>query len=157
MHATRNDLSLKTRKSVIALLQPLLSDTLDLQSQVRMAHWNVRGPNFIALHELFDTFSAELAGHIDSLAERIVQLGGTPEGTSRQVAKASRLKEYPTGLVDGAGHLTSLADAYAAVGAPLRAAIEKTATLGDADSSDLCTEISRANDKTLWFIEAHLK
>jgi starvation-inducible DNA-binding protein len=100
MHATRNDLSLKTRKSVIALLQPLLSDTLDLQSQVRMAHWNVRGPNFIALHELFDTFSAELAGHIDSLAERIVQLGGTPEGTSRQVAKASRLKEYPKGLVD---------------------------------------------------------
>ena len=157
MHATRNDLSLKTRKSVIALLQPLLSDALDLQSQTRMAHWNVRGPNFIALHELFDGFSGELAGHIDSLAERIVQLGGTPEGTTRQVAKASRLQEYPSGLVDGAGHLTALANAYAAVGAALRAAIEKSAELGDADTSDLCTEISRANDKTLWFIEAHLK
>ena len=104
MHSTRHTLPLATRKKSIALLAALLADAVDLYSQIKQAHWNVRGPSFIALHELFDKIAEETEDHVDSLAERIAQLGGQPRGTARIAASNSRLKEYPLDISEGPDH-----------------------------------------------------
>ena len=157
MHPTRNDLSTKTRTKVVGVLNARLADAIDLQFQAKQAHWNVRGPNFIALHELFDRISVDLGGHVDDLAERITALGGTAEGTIQAVAGRSKLPAYPLGLTEGRGHLEALAGALARFGKSVRKAIDETGKAGDADTSDLFTGISRSADKSLWLIEAHLQ
>jgi len=121
------------RRNVIAILNDRLADAIDLQSQVKQAHWNVKGPNFIALHELFDKISDVALQQIDEIAERITSLGGTAEGTVAVAAKRSKLKNYPLSITAGKDHL------------------------GDADTADLFTGISRDLDKYLWFLEAHLQ
>lgn len=154
---THNDLPKDTRKRVIKLLQARLSDAIDLQSQAKQAHWNVRGPNFIALHELFDRVYEALGEAADELAERIGQLGSTCEGTVRAAAKGSSLSEYPLDITEGKSHVKALAKALGAFGAKVRSAIDEAAKLGDADTADIFTEISRAADKNLWFVEAHMQ
>jgi starvation-inducible DNA-binding protein len=157
MHPTRIDLSAKTRTRVVDLLNARLADAIDLQLQAKQAHWNVKGPNFIALHELFDKVAAELGGHVDDMAERITALGGIAEGTVQAVAGRSRLEPYPLALSEGRAHLEALAGALARFGKSVRKGIDEAGKAGDADTSDLFTGVSRAVDKNLWLVEAHLQ
>ena len=152
---TRNDLPDKVRGGAVDLLNQQLADALDLALQAKQAHWNVKGPSFIALHELFDTVVDELLEHADDLAERAVELGGTAFGTARSAAKASRLSEYPLDIRAGREHVAALSGALATFGASARAGIDAANGLGDADTADLFTEISRGVDKLLWKVEAH--
>ena len=157
MYKTKNDLPQTTRTKIISLLNERLADSVDLQTQVKQAHWNVKGANFIGLHKLFDEIAEEAEDYSDLLAERIVQLGGIAEGTARVAASRSKLKEYPLDIGDGTLHVEALSAALAAFGAGIRKAIAKTDEMGDADASDICTEISRGTDKWLWFVEAHVQ
>jgi starvation-inducible DNA-binding protein len=157
MFKTKNDLSEKTRTASIDLLNARLADCKDLQTQSKQAHWNVKGPSFIALHELFDKINEELDEYVDTIAERAVQLGGVAEGTARMVAKRSSLPEYPANTVDGRGHAEALSSALAAFGKLARKAIDEADELGDLDTADLFTAVSRGIDKWLWFVEAHLQ
>ena len=157
MHSTRNDLSAKARAKVAALLNARLADALDLQMQAKQAHWNVKGPQFIALHELFDKLAAEIDGHVDEMAERITALGGIAEGTVQAVAGRTKLDAYPLDIAEGRAHLDALAAAYARFGKSVRKAIDEADKAGDADTSDLFTGISRSADKGLWLLEAHLQ
>ena len=156
MFKTKNDLSEATRTKVVELLNARLADAIDLQTQTKQAHWNVKGPNFIALHELFDKINEAVADYVDDLAERAVQLGGAAEGTARMVAKRSSLSEYPSSAVDGASHVEALSSALAAFGKSVRKAIETANEFGDLDTADLFTEVSRGIDKWLWFVETHI-
>ena len=155
MFKTKNDLSEGTRVKAIELLNARLADCTDLQTQTKQAHWNVKGPSFIALHELFDKVYEDVADYVDTIAERAVQLGGVAEGTARMVAKRSSLSEYPANTVDGRGHVEALSSALAAFGKAARKAITEANDLGDLDTADLFTEVSRGIDKWLWFVEAH--
>ena len=154
--STRIDVKGKLRDSMIALLNAQLADTLDLYTQVKQAHWNVKGPHFIALHELFDKLAEDLEGPIDDIAERVTALGGIARGTARIAAAGSRLPELPHTNFDGIKVTALLADRYAALAASTRAAIDVASREGDADTADLFTGISRGLDKALWFLEAHL-
>jgi starvation-inducible DNA-binding protein len=156
-HATRSDLPLATRAQVVGLLNARLADTIDLQLQAKQAHWNVKGPQFIALHELFDKVAEAAEEAIDDLAERAVELGGIAEGTLQAVAPRTTLRPYPLTLVTGPQHVKALADAIAVVGKGTRQAIDDADRAGDKDTADLFTEISRSLDKMLWFVEAHLQ
>jgi starvation-inducible DNA-binding protein len=157
LHNTKIDLPKGKREKVIAILNQRLADAADLKSQAKQAHWNVKGMNFIALHELFDQVATELDTHADDLAERITTLGGTAMGTVRIAAQNSSLAEYPLEITDGAAHVDALSTALADFGKKVRADIDKTDELGDADTADLFTGISRAIDKQLWFVEAHIQ
>ena len=157
LNSTKHGLDVETRQSAVEVLNARLADVIDLELQAKQAHWNVKGPGFIALHELFDKIAVELDGHVDELAERITALGGTAEGTVQAVAGRSHLAAYPLDIADGRSHLEALAVALAAFGESVRAAIEETAQAGDATTSDLFTGISRAVDKNLWLVEAHLQ
>lgn len=154
-HETKNDLSELVRSEVVPMLNQGLANAIDLQLQAKQAHWNVKGPGFIALHELFDRVVEHAANAADLLAERVVQLGGTAEGTIRIAARHSDLDEYPHAIVNGSDHVAALAGALAAFGARIRHAIDAAAEHADAASADLLTEIVRGNDKLLWFVEAH--
>ncbi|ELS00952.1 DNA-binding ferritin-like protein (oxidative damage protectant) [Xenococcus sp. PCC 7305] len=155
-YSTRIDLAEDVRVQVIEILNQTLAATLDLKTQTKQAHWNVKGQNFYQLHELFDAMAGELEEYVDMVAERVTALGGTALGTARVAAEASILPEYPLDAVSGLEHITALADRYAAYGKHVRVAIDTTGDLGDADTSDMYTEISRNIDKRLWFLEAHL-
>lgn len=153
---TRIDLPVDIRAQVVAILNQTLAASLDLKTQTKQAHWNVKGTDFYQLHELFDEIAGELEEFIDMFAERITTLAGTAMGTARLAAANSILPEYPYDIVDGVDHITALADRFAPYAAHLRAAIDQTDELGDLDTADLYTEISRTIDKRLWFLEAHL-
>ena len=157
MHQTSNDLPLQTRDAMARLLNARLADTIDLALQIKQAHWNVKGPSFIALHQLFDKLHDEAEAYYDDIAERITALGGTAFGTTKTVAEKTTLPAYPTDIVDGHEHVKALASSYAALGKSVRAGIDTAAGAGDADTADLFTGMSRGLDKTLWFLEAHLQ
>jgi len=157
MHATRIDLAAKTRSRMITLLNARLADAIDLTLQAKQAHWNVKGPGFIALHELFDKLASELDGHVDEMAERITALGGVAEGTVQAVGGRSKLAAYPLDIAEGRAHIDALAEGYARFGKSVRKAIDEAGKAGDADTSDLFTGISRGVDKGLWLLEAHLQ
>lgn len=157
MYKTKIDISEKVRRNVIVILNDRLAEAIDLQSQVKQAHWNVKGPHFIALHELFDKISDAALEYIDEIAERITSLGGTAEGTVAVAAKRSKLKNYPLSITAGKDHLFYLSTQLAAFGKGVRSAIDDTDELGDKDTADLFTGISREVDKYLWFVEAHLQ
>ena len=157
MFKTKNDLAEETRAKVVELLNARLADCIDLQTQTKQAHWNVKGPTFIALHELFDKVNEAVEGYVDDLAERTVQLGGVAEGTARTVARRSVLAEYPAKAVEGRSHVEALSSALAAFGKAARKGIDQANELADLDTADLLTEVSRGIDKWLWFVEAHLQ
>jgi starvation-inducible DNA-binding protein len=156
MNPTKNDLPEKTRAAVIEVLDARLADAIDLQTQTKQAHWNVKGPSFIALHELFDKVNEDVEEYVDLLAERIVQLGGYADGGVRTAAKRSKLAEYPR-VTGGRDNVDALSSALAVFGKSARAAIETSDAAGDKDTADLFTEISRGVDKWLWFVESHLQ
>jgi starvation-inducible DNA-binding protein len=154
-NTTRIDIKPKLRDSMTALLNQQLADTLDLYTQVKQAHWNVKGPHFIMLHELFDKLAEDLEEPVDNIAERITALGGVARGTARDAAARSRLKELGRDFHD-LNIVAELADRYAALAATTRAAIDTAGQEGDADTADLFTGVSRGLDKALWFLESHL-
>ncbi|QQS12190.1 MAG: DNA starvation/stationary phase protection protein Dps [Rhodospirillales bacterium] len=152
---TRNDIPVDVRGKMVDLLNACLADGLDLQMQLKQAHWNVRGPDFIQLHELFDKLYGNVVRHNDTIAERIAALGGTAEGTVRVVAERSRLADYPLTVQAGREHVAKVADAVAAFCGKVRGAIDQADEAQDADTTDLFTSVSRALDQDLWFVEAH--
>lgn len=156
MYETMNDLSPSIRERMIALLNARLADAIDLRTQLKVAHWNVKGREFIALHKLFDDIVEDADEYVDLIAERAVQLGGIADGTARQVAERSSLDEYGATAGGGCGeHVFAVADALAAFGRSAREAIETAADAKDQDTADVFTEISRGTDKWLWMVEAH--
>ena len=157
MYKTKNSLPESVRTKSIALLGKNLALAIDLSLQTKQAHWNVKGPNFIALHELFDKVSDDAREFVDLIAERITTLGGTAEGTLQAVGPRTTLPAYPLTIASGPQHLETLSSALAAFGASVRQAIDESAGFGDADTADLFTEVSRETDKQLWFLEAHLQ
>jgi starvation-inducible DNA-binding protein len=152
---TKNTLPEKIRIQMEAILQDRLADSIDLMTQAKQAHWNVKGPNFIALHELFDKIAEESESYPDLIAERIVQFGGIAEGTIQVVANRSSLANYPLIATTGAEHVEALSHNLAVYGELIRCAIKQAAELDDPATADIFTEISRGVDKNLWFIEAH--
>jgi starvation-inducible DNA-binding protein len=157
MYPTKNNLAEKVRVDVVELLNARLADAIDLFNQSKQAHWNVKGSQFIALHQLFDAIADHVEEYADSLAERAVQLGGVAEGTSQVVVKRTSLAAYDLALVSGRDHVDAVSSALADFGGKVRAAIDTTDGRGDRDTADLFTEISRQVDKDLWFLEAHLQ
>ena len=156
MPTTKNDLAEAVRIEMVKLLNTRLADAIDLFDQTKHAHWNVKGPNFIALHELFDKITDHVEDFADLLAERAVQLGGVAEGTSQVVAKRTSLKPYSLTMTAGRDHIDALSSALADFGGKVRAAIDAADGRGDKATADLFTEISRQVDKDVWFLEAHL-
>ncbi len=155
LYETKNDLPETTRREVVELLNARLADCLDLEADCKQAHWNVKGPSFIALHELFDQIHGAVDEYADLIAERIVQLGGIAEGTVGVVAQRTTLVDYPLVLTKGPEHVAALSDALAEFGRTVRIGVDEMNDLKDADSADVLTEISRGIDKWLWFVEAH--
>jgi starvation-inducible DNA-binding protein len=154
---TSVDIPEESRRAVIELLNQQLADTFDLFSQTKQAHWNVKGPNFYQLHELYDELAAALLPHIDAIAERVTALGGFAMGTARMAAESSRLQDYPQDAVNDLKNVEALAQCWATVAASTREAADQAEKQEDMDSNDLLIEVSRDLDKFLWFLEAHLQ
>jgi starvation-inducible DNA-binding protein len=155
LRATKNDLPESTRAEVTRLLNARLADAIDLQAMCKQAHWNVRGPQFIALHKLFDEVHVAVGEYVDLIAERITQLGGTAEGTVKVAAERSTLLDYPVTISTGSDHVAALSDVLAQFARESRLAIDEMTELSDAASADIFTEIARGVDKWLWFVEVH--
>jgi starvation-inducible DNA-binding protein len=151
------DMQDNVRNSVIDVLNARLTACLDFRLAVKQAHWNIKGPGFIAIHELLDQVAARMDAHIDVMAERVVQIGGFAHGTIQQFAEGTALKPYPKGIVKQEEHLQALRERLEALAADCRKAIDQTDEAGDANSADIMTGVSRALDKDLWFLAAHLE
>lgn len=156
-HKTRNNTDSNAKKVSIEALNARLADGIDLALAIKQAHWNLKGPQFIGIHLMLDGFRAEISDLNDKVAERAVQLGGTALGTAQVVAGSTKLPAYPTGIYAIADHIAALIDSYAAYANAVRQNIDETDEAGDPDTADLFTEISRAVDKHLWFLEAHVQ
>ena len=150
-----NDQPKNTRVASIALLNQQLADALDLGLQAKQAHWNVKGPAFIALHELFDEVAEKIGEFTDEIAERAVALGGVAVGTAQVIARDSSLAPYPLTIFSGPDHVAALSAALASFARSTRVAIETATKAGDAGTADLFTGISREIDDLLWKVEAH--
>lgn len=155
-HKTKNNLDEKTRMASVELLNARLADGIDLALAIKQAHWNMRGPNFIAIHELMDQFREEMDEGNDLIAERAAQLGGAVFGTTQTVAESTTVEPYPVDIFAMEDHLHALIDRFGTVGNAIREAIDKADESGDQDTADIFTEVSRALDKNLWFLESHL-
>jgi starvation-inducible DNA-binding protein len=155
MYPTRNDIPQGKRVKIVKLLNDRLADCIVLQTHMKQAHWNVRGPHFIGLHELFDRVNNGVVEYIDLIAERGAQLGGVMIGTAEVVSKQSEIPDYPLDISTGPEHVKAVSIALAAFGALARAAIDQCNELDDADAADIFTEVSRGIDQWLWFVEAH--
>jgi starvation-inducible DNA-binding protein len=155
IYETENDITKDRRTQLIPLLNQRLASAVDLQMQMKQAHWNVKGPSFIGLHKLFDEVAEAVEGYVDQIAERIVQLGGVAEGTVRMAGSRTRLAEYSIEISEGMAHVESVALALSTFGQEARDTIYEMDEMEDADTADLFTEISRGIDKWLWFVEAH--
>ena len=154
---TQNDLASNSKAAAVILLNARLADSIDLALLTKQAHWNLKGPQFIAVHQMIDGFRTQIDGHVDTMAERIVQLGATALGTTQAVAWTTSLRPYPTDIYRIQDHLRALADRYAQVASKVRGAIEEAGALAEFDTADIFTCFSRDLDKALWFLEAHMQ
>jgi starvation-inducible DNA-binding protein len=154
---TSVDISADSRTKINRVLNQHLADAFDLMSQVKQAHWNVKGSDFWQLHKLFDEVAERAAEWVDEFAERVTALGGYATGTVRMAAASSTLPEFPTEITDSMDYVRAVAERLAAFTNSAREAIDQTDELGDADTADLFTEVSRCADKYLYFLEAHLQ
>ena len=157
LYPSKIDFSDATRTKLVELANQRLADTFDLYSQVKQAHWNVKGLDFQQLHEFFDAVAAAIEPFVDVIAERVTTLGGIAMGTVRMAAATSTLKEYPNDIAAGTAHLEAVRDRVAAYGAANRKAIEAAGKLEDPTTEDLFTEVSRVIDLQLYFLESHLQ
>lgn len=155
LYPTKNDLPATARGEAVRLLNARLADCIDLRTMCKQAHWNVKGPEFISLHKLFDEINEDVESYVDLIAERVVQLGGIAEGTARIVAERTTLLDYPLTIAAGHDHVAALSDVLSQFGRTVRIGIEEMNELEDAASADILTEICRGVDKWLWFVEAH--
>ncbi|WP_337795760.1 DNA starvation/stationary phase protection protein Dps [Agrobacterium larrymoorei] len=156
-HKTLNDLPSNTKATVIGLLNEALASTVDLALVTKQAHWNLKGPQFIAVHELLDKFRGQLDKHSDTIAERAVQLGGTALGSLQSVSTTTKLKAYPTDIFKIQDHLAELIERYGDVANLVRKSIDEADDAGDPTTADIFTAASRDLDKSLWFLEAHIQ
>ena len=154
-HKTRNDLESNAKTVAIEILNARLADMIDLALITKQAHWNLKGPRFIMIHEMLDGFRDQIDEHVDTVAERVAQLGGTALGTTQVVAEKSTVPAYPTNIYKIEDHLAALIERYGAVANATRKAIDDTDEAGDADTADIFAAASRDLDKALWFLEAH--
>lgn len=154
---THIDIPAEKRSALIEMLNQHLADTFDLKSQVKQAHWNVKGKDFYQLHLLFDEIAAEVEGFVDLIAERATSLGGYATGTARMAAEHSALPEYPTSAIEGRDHVQALVERFGLYAGRIRQGIEDADDMGDPTTADLYTQISRDIDKRLWFLEAHIQ
>lgn len=145
------------RKVAIDELSQRLADALAVQLALKQAHWNVKGPNFIAIHELFDQVYGRLEGHVDTIAERIKMLDGTANGTAEHVAKTSSMKPYPLDIVSQKDHIKAVSEQLRDLGGKIREGIDVTEKAGEANAADILTAVSRDLDQDLWFVESHLE
>jgi len=155
LNPTRHGLDAETRQSVVELLNARLADVIDLELQAKQAHWNVKGPQFIALHKLFDEVADAVEAGYDEIAERAVMLGGVAVGTAQAVVERTTLAPYPVEAQDWKNHVDCVSTALAKFGTALRQAIEDADELEDAVTADLFTEVAHEVDKYMWFVEAH--
>ena len=155
-YTTRIDIDAKVRSSLASLLNRQLTAAVDMKLRTKQAHWNVTGPNFIALHELFDKLAGIMDEAVDNLAERVTALGHTAHGTLSAAAKNSYLPAYPADARGSEEHLKALDDSLALFGKEHRTAAAAAGDAGDSATEDLFIEIQREVDQYLWFIEAHL-
>ena len=155
MQTTHNTLSENIRTQAAEILNRHVAAAIDLHAQLKQAHWNVRGPTFIAVHELFDKVAGEAESYSDLLAERAAGLGAVAEGTVQVAAERSFLVPYPLRIADEIEHIFAVAATLAAFGQSAPEGIAQSATIGDADTADLFTEISRGVDHQLWLVESH--
>lgn len=149
------DLTSNTKTEVISLLNERLADGIDLALVTKQAHWNLKGPGFIGIHLMLDGFRKDLDEHVDTVAERIAQLGGIALGTTQTTASATTLKAYPTDIIAVGDHLAALIERYAATANLVRTAVDKAGEAGDAGTADLLTAYSRMLDKALWFLQSN--
>jgi len=156
MHRTRNTLPSAAREQSVKLLLTALVDLLELRAATKLAHWNIKGPAFIAVHELLDKTVDDIAEAADTVAERAVQLGGQAVGTSRQVAAATTLEDFPADANAQNVIIKEVCDRLAAVGKTIRESIDKASDIPDAATADIFTQITRMIDLRLWFLESHL-
>jgi starvation-inducible DNA-binding protein len=154
---TRIALDDQSREKVIAILNARLADTLDVQTQTKFAHWNVKGSDFYQLHLLFDEIAEHLEDAVDLIAERATALGGRANGTVRQSAANSQIEEYEVDAIKGMDHVRALSDRLGTLGNAYRDAIDQTDHLGDTGTSDVFTELVRQADKDLYFLESHIQ
>lgn len=157
MYPTNHDLPLDTRTQMVSLLNQHMADLTDLHSQVKQAHWNVKGIGFIALHKLFDELAVDLIGFVDTVGERVTALGGDAAGTVRMAAANSRLVEFPADMNEDRQFVEAIAARYADYGTLTRVAIDTSGDINDLVTQDIFIEISRQVDKHLYFLEAHLR
>ncbi len=157
MHRSPSPLTEEVRNRIAQSLNACLADGLDLHGQIKVAHWNIKGPSFAALHPLFETFAVSLAAHNDTLAERAVTLGAKAYGTSRHVAKTSRLPDYPQETARDLEHVKLLAERIETYLSGLREAREVAEKHGDTDTHDLATIIITEFEKHAWFLRATLE
>jgi len=157
MFSTSIDVPQEAREQLVALLNKRLADTSDLYSQLKQAHWNVKGPEFYQLHLLFDELAACALEWSDLIAERAAILGGYATGTVRMAAADSSLPEFPADTVDGIELVRALVERYAIYCEAVREGIDQSEDLGDPSTADLLTEVSRDADKNRWFLEAHVQ
>ncbi len=156
-HETKNNLESNAKTAAIQLLNARVADCIDLSLMIKQAHWNLKGRSFIGIHLMLDGFRSEVSEFVDTMAERVVQLGGTALGTTQVVGEQSKLKPYPTDIYKIDDHLTALIERYSAAANAVRASIDEADEKGDADTADIFTEVSRGLDKNLWFLEAHMQ
>lgn len=157
MQSPEIGLKSNTKTQMVGLLNARLADAIDLALVTKQAHWNLKGPTFIAVHEMLDLLRADLDQHVDIVAERVAQLDGVALGTLQAVGKATKLQSYPTDIRKVSDHLEALVERYAALAASVRDAIDTADEAGDADTADIFTAFSRSLDKDLWFLKSHLE
>ncbi len=153
LHRTKNNQNAKGVS--VALLQARVADAIDMSLITKQAHWNLKGPQFIGVHLMLDKFRDEQDEYVDTMAERITQLGGTVRGTVQTVGEKTTLPPYPVDIYQVSDHIHALIDRYATVANAIRANIDEVDEAGDPDTADILTEVSRGIDKQLWFLEAH--
>ncbi|MDB5398442.1 MAG: starvation-inducible DNA-binding protein [Acetobacteraceae bacterium] len=156
-HPTKNNLKSNAKSVAIELLNARVADCIDLALLTKQAHWNLKGRQFIGVHEMLDGFRTQVDEFVDTMAERVAQLGGTALGTTQTTAKATTLPPYPTDIYAIPDHLSALIDRYGKAANNVRECIDQADEAGDADTADVFTEVSRGLDKALWFLEAHVQ
>lgn len=140
---------------IIADLNGVLADLIDLSISAKQAHWNVHGPNFQGLHELFDIVTDETRLHYDEVAERVMALGGTAHGTLQDISKSSRLGAFPTDEKKWDVLAKAMHERLTTVCGTLRELA--AATEDDLGTQDLYIEVIRGLEKRAWMIEAHVR
>lgn len=157
LHKTKNGMPEKVRMEIVSMLNASLASVIDLYAQLKQAHWNVKGPEFIALHKLFDEVAEELEEHIDTIAERAAALGGTVLGTIQEAVKNTALSAYPTNISSAKDHLAHLTHNMAIISELAHEHMAEAEELGDMSTNDIYIALDRFLDKNLWFLESHLQ